>query len=137
MGAVRLQAIALVGVVERNTYLIKRYGLWARAFVVWTVANTLTIVFIADGVEAAGGTLNVERQTTILLIGAVIWAYLGIVFEILPRRSPGSAGRARSSTRSWRRCRGPCTCSAWARSPSCTASCAPRCCSRSWACSSC
>jgi ABC-2 type transport system permease protein len=40
-------------------------------------------VFIADGVEAGGGRLDVERQTTILLIGAVIWAYLGIVFEIL------------------------------------------------------
>ncbi len=83
MGAVRLQAIALAGVVERNTYLIKRYGLWELAFFVWTVANTLTVVFIADGVEASGGTLDVERQTTILLIGAVIWAYLGIVFEIL------------------------------------------------------
>ncbi len=83
MGAVRLQAIALAGVVERNTYLIKRYGLWELAFFIWTVANTLTIVFIADGVEASGGTLDVERQTTILLIGAVIWAYLGIVFEIL------------------------------------------------------
>ena len=83
MGAVRLQAIALAGVVERNAYLVKRYGWWELAFFVWTVANTLTIVFIADGVEAAGGTLDVERQTTILLIGAVIWAYLGIVFEIL------------------------------------------------------
>jgi ABC-2 type transport system permease protein len=83
MGALRLQAIALAGVVERNTYLVKRYGLWEVAFFVWTVANTLTIVFIADGVEAGGGTLDVERQTTILLIGAVIWSYLGIVFEIL------------------------------------------------------
>jgi ABC-2 type transport system permease protein len=83
MGAVRLQAIALAGVVERNAYLVKRYGLWELAFFVWTVANTLTIVFIADGVQAGGGTLDVERQTTILLIGAVIWAYLGIVFEIL------------------------------------------------------
>jgi ABC-2 type transport system permease protein len=83
MGAVRLQAIALAGVVERNAYLVKRYGLWELAFFVWTIANTLTIVFIADGVEASGGTLDVERQTTILLIGAVIWSYLGIVFEIL------------------------------------------------------
>src|ERR671919_286053 len=83
MGAVRLQAIALAGVVERNAYLVKRYGLWELAFFVWTVANTLTIVFIADGVEATGGSLDVERQTTILLIGAVIWSYLGIVFEIL------------------------------------------------------
>src|SRR3954452_15610324 len=83
MGAVRLQAIALAGVVERNAYLVKRYGLWELAFFIWTVANTLTIVFIADGIEAGGGTLDVERQTTILLIGAVIWSYLGIVFEVL------------------------------------------------------
>jgi ABC-2 type transport system permease protein len=47
------------------------------------VANTLTIVFIAKGVEATGGHLDVERQAASLLIGAVIWSYLGIVFEIL------------------------------------------------------
>src|SRR5919205_1806258 len=57
--------------------------MWEVAFFLWTVANTLTIVFIADGVKASGGHLDVERQTTILLIGAVLWAYLGIVFEIL------------------------------------------------------
>ncbi|HWT25332.1 MAG TPA: ABC transporter permease [Solirubrobacteraceae bacterium] len=83
MGAARLQAIALLGVVERNAYLVKRYGWWELAFFVWTIANTLTVVFIAEGVEAGGGTLDVERQTTYLLIGAVIWSYLGIVFEIL------------------------------------------------------
>src|SRR5207253_3974832 len=79
----RTQALALLGVVERNAYLVKRYGWWELAFFVWTIANTLTVVFIADGVAATGGTLDVERQTTILLIGAVLWAYLGIVFEIL------------------------------------------------------
>ena len=79
----RRQAIALGGVVERNAYLVKRYGWWELAFFVWTVAETLTIVFIAEGVEAGGGQLDVERVTTILLIGAVIWSYLGIVFEII------------------------------------------------------
>jgi ABC-2 type transport system permease protein len=82
-GAARGQAIALMGVLERNAYLVKRYGWWELAFFVWTVANTLTIVFIAKGVEATGGTLDVARQTASLLIGAVIWSYLGIVFEIL------------------------------------------------------
>src|SRR5262249_60261328 len=72
MTALRLQGIALLGVVERNTYLIKRYGWWELAFFVWTIANTLTVTFIADGIAAGGGTLDVERQTTILLIGAVI-----------------------------------------------------------------
>lgn len=82
-GRARQQLIGLLGVVERNTYLIKRYGWWELALFVWTVANTLTVVFIAKGVEATGGHLNVERTTTILLIGAVIWSYLGIIFEIL------------------------------------------------------
>ena len=79
----RNQGIALMGVVERNSYLVKRYGWWEVAFFLWTVANTLTVVFIAEGVEATGGRLDVERQTASLLIGAVIWSYLGIVFEIL------------------------------------------------------
>jgi ABC-2 type transport system permease protein len=82
-GTLRHQTIALMGVVERNAYLVKRYGWWELAFFIWTVANTLTIVFIADGVEATGGRLDVERVTASLLIGAVIWSYLGIVFEIL------------------------------------------------------
>jgi ABC-2 type transport system permease protein len=81
--AVRHQLIGLVGVVERNSYLIKRYGWWEVAFFLWTVANTLTIVFIAKGVRASGGHLNLQRATTTLLIGAVIWSYLGIIFEIL------------------------------------------------------
>ena len=82
-GGVRRQLIGLGGVVERNAYLIKRYGWWELAFFIWTVANTLTIVFIAKGVKASGGHLDVGRATTSLLIGAVIWSYLGIVFEIL------------------------------------------------------
>jgi ABC-2 type transport system permease protein len=79
----RSELIGLAGVVERNVYLVRRYIWWDVAFFVWTLANTLTIVFIAKGVEAAGGKIDVERTTTILLIGAIIWAYLGIIFEIL------------------------------------------------------
>jgi len=79
----RTELIGLGGIVERNAYLVKRYFLWEIAFFLWTVANTLTIVFIAKGVEASGGRVDVNRLTTVLLIGAVIWAYLGIIFEIL------------------------------------------------------
>src|SRR3954471_14738943 len=82
-GAMRLQAIALAGVGERNAHLVQPYGWWEAPFFLWTVANTLTVVFIAEGVEATGGRLDVERQTASLLIGAVILSYLGIVFEIL------------------------------------------------------
>src|ERR671932_63142 len=79
----RHEFIGLYGMVERNWYLIKRYAWWELAFFFWTAANTLTIVFIAKGVVAEGGSVNLDRLTTILLIGAVIWSYLGIVFELL------------------------------------------------------
>ena len=81
--SLRHELIGLAGVVERNVYLTRRYIYWDVAFFVWTVANTLTIVFIAEGIEAAGGQIDVERATTTLLIGAVVWAYLGIIFEFL------------------------------------------------------
>ena len=79
----RHQLIGLGGVVERNVYLTRRYIWWDVAFMVWTIANTLTIVFIAKGIEATGGSIDVTRATTTLLIGGVVWAYLGIIFEFL------------------------------------------------------
>ena len=79
----RHDLIGLGGVVERNVYLTRRYIWWDLAFFVWTVANTLTIVFIAKGIEATGGSIDVEQTTTALLIGAVVWAYLGIIFEFI------------------------------------------------------
>jgi ABC-2 type transport system permease protein len=77
----RHELIGLYGVVERNWYLVKRYALWEVAFFLWTIANTLTIVFIskADFVKKT----EVNHAVLFLLIGAVIWAYLGIIFEIL------------------------------------------------------
>jgi ABC-2 type transport system permease protein len=77
------ELIGLAGVVERNVYLTRRYFFWDLAFFLWTVANTLTIVFIAEGIEATGGQIDVDRTTTQLLIGGVVWAYLGIIFEFL------------------------------------------------------
>jgi ABC-2 type transport system permease protein len=79
----RDELVGLGGVVERNLYLTRRYIWWDLAFFVWTVANTLTIVFIANGVEATGGSIDVPRATTYLLVGAVLWAYLGIIFEFM------------------------------------------------------
>ena len=77
----RNQLVGLFGIVERNVYLTKRYFLWDLAFMVWTIANTLTIVFIARGLNL--GPAAVNRAETALLIGAVIWAFLGIIFEFM------------------------------------------------------
>ncbi len=77
----RSELIGLSGIVERNAYIIRRSIWWELAFFVWTLANTLTIVFIAKGVSLSPAQEN--RLTTQLLIGALIWSYLGMVFELL------------------------------------------------------
>jgi ABC-2 type transport system permease protein len=77
----RDELIGLYGVVERNLYLTKRYLLWDLAFLLWTVANTLTIVFISRGVDLSPAARN--ELATKLLVGGVIWAFLGIIFEIV------------------------------------------------------
>jgi len=79
--AARHELIGLAGVVERNLYLVKRYIWWDVAFMVWTIANTLTIVFIAQGVDVSEAEQN--ALATRFLVGGVIWAYLGIIFEIV------------------------------------------------------
>jgi ABC-2 type transport system permease protein len=78
---VRHELIGLSGVVERNLYLVKRYIWWDVAFMFWTIANTLTIVFIARGVNVSPAKEN--ALATAFLVGGVIWAYLGIIFEIV------------------------------------------------------
>ena len=77
----RQELIGLGGIVERNVYLTKRYFLWDVAFMIWTIANTLTIVFIARSVGLSAAQEN--TLATRLLVGAVIWAFLGIIFEFV------------------------------------------------------
>src|SRR5947209_18249506 len=81
MRVVRNELVGLYGVVERNVYLTKRYFLWDLAFLLWTIANTLTIVFISRGVGLSAAAQN--ELATKLLVGGVIWAFLGIIFEIV------------------------------------------------------
>ena len=61
-GALRRELIGFAGIVERNMYLIRRFAWWELAWFLYTVANTLTIVFIAKGIEAGGGHLDVNRR---------------------------------------------------------------------------
>jgi len=78
---IKHELVGLVGIVERNVYLTKRYFLWDVAFLLWTIANTLTIVFIARGVNVPVSQQN--ALATKFLVGGVIWAFLGIIFEIV------------------------------------------------------
>ena len=77
----RHELIGFSGIVQRNVYLVKRYIWWDVAYMLWTIANTLTIVFIARGLNVSEAQQN--ALATKFLVGGVIWAYLGIIFEIV------------------------------------------------------
>ena len=79
----RSELMGFSGIVERNTYIIKRYAWWELAWFVWTLANTLTIAFIAKGFAASGAKIDVNKATSWLLIGALVWSYIGMVFGLL------------------------------------------------------
>src|SRR4029079_19490559 len=75
------QLVGLFGIGDLNVYLTKRYFLWDIAFMFWTIANTLTIVFIARAADLLAAKENTLALA--LLVGATIWAFLGIIFEFM------------------------------------------------------
>jgi len=79
----RSELMGFSGIVERNVYIIRRYIWWELAWFIWTLANTLSIVFIAKGFAQSGAQIDVNKATSWLLIGAVVWSYLGMVFGLL------------------------------------------------------
>jgi ABC-2 type transport system permease protein len=62
--------------IERNLNLNKRYWGWEAAWLVYGVAGALSITLIGQDQQNA-------RLLLTLMIGAIFWNYLGIVFEII------------------------------------------------------
>jgi ABC-2 type transport system permease protein len=60
--------------IERNFFLTRRYWGWELAFLVYSVAGALSISLIG----AASGD---DRLLLMLIIGAVFWNYLSVVFS--------------------------------------------------------
>ena len=78
------ELIAAWGFAQRNYYLTKRYFWWELVWLVYTIANAMSIGFIGAAVEQTGGSFEGGgRATTYLLIGALLWSYLSMLFDIL------------------------------------------------------
>jgi ABC-2 type transport system permease protein len=74
--------------VERNINLVKRYWGWELVWIAYTIANSLSVVLIARGVnsalnETALTQANINRLVLFLTIGALVWHYLSVVFEVV------------------------------------------------------
>jgi ABC-2 type transport system permease protein len=68
--------------VERNANLIKRYWSWEVVWLVYSIANSLSVSYIGMGmVQISGGqNINGEYLVLYLVIGTLIWRYLSLIF---------------------------------------------------------
>ncbi len=126
----RSELIGLGGVVERNVYLTQALLLVGRRVLRLDGREHAHDRVHRQGHRGGRRRIDVERaHDPAADRGGRSGPTSGSSSSSSRRRSPGSAGRARSSTRSWPRCRGRCTWPAWASSRSSTASSARRSCS--------
>jgi ABC-2 type transport system permease protein len=59
--------------------------MWELVWLTFTTVNAMSITFIGAGAgELAGGeNLDTQRFMTFLLVGALIWSYLSMIFDVL------------------------------------------------------
>lgn len=75
---------ASLAFVERNLYLVKRYWHLELAFLIFSVASSMSVLYIGEAQMRYGGGGSREGQLDLVLylgIGTVIWAYLSAVFS--------------------------------------------------------
>ncbi|HEX6710716.1 MAG TPA: ABC transporter permease [Rubrobacter sp.] len=77
------EMVAVWGYVQRNYFLTKRYFMWEIVWLVYVTINAMAITYIGAGVDAAGGTVDKEFLMTYLLVGALLWNYLSMLFDVL------------------------------------------------------
>ena len=80
-----VELIAVWGYVQRNYFLTKRYFMWEIVWLTFTTVNVMSITFIGAGTaeQPGGASIDVREYMTFLLIGALIWSYLSMIFDIL------------------------------------------------------
>jgi len=80
-----IEVIAVWGYVQRNYFLTKRYFMWELVWLTFTTVNAMSITFIGAGTGELQGGENLDTQwfMTFLLIGALIWSYLSMIFDVL------------------------------------------------------
>ncbi|MGB3634934.1 MAG: ABC transporter permease [Rubrobacteraceae bacterium] len=79
------EMIAVWGYVQRNYYLTKRYFMWEIVWLVYVTANAMAITFIGKGLGTVKGAEGIDTGyvMTFLLVGALIWSYLSMLFDVL------------------------------------------------------
>jgi len=74
---------ALFGFAERQMHVVKRYWLWEVVWLFYSLVSVLSIGFLASGLGTLGvegSSFNLHKAQLYLLVGALLWGYLSLVF---------------------------------------------------------
>jgi ABC-2 type transport system permease protein len=68
--------------VERNVNLTRRYWGWEVVWLVYSIANALSITFIGAAMgQVSGNQVDTSYMVLYLAVGTLVWHYLSVVFE--------------------------------------------------------
>ena len=81
----RQEGNALVGFMERQKNLYKRYWVWELVWFVYSLVSVMSIGYLASGLDTlSSGTpsrsFHLAQAQLYLLVGSVMWSYLSLVF---------------------------------------------------------
>ena len=83
VGIRHVELNALFGFAERQLHVVKRYWVWEVVWLFYSLVSVLSIGFLASGLGTLGvegGTFDLAKAQLYLLIGALLWGYLSLVF---------------------------------------------------------
>jgi ABC-2 type transport system permease protein len=83
LGVRHAEMNALFGFAERQLHVVKRYWVWELVWLFYSLVSVLSIGFLASGLGTLGvqgGTFDLHKAQLYLLVGALLWGYLSLVF---------------------------------------------------------
>jgi ABC-2 type transport system permease protein len=83
VGSGHTELNALFGFAERQMHVVKRYWVWEVVWLFYSLVSVLSIGYLASGLGALGAqsaSFDLHRAQLYLLIGALLWGYLSLVF---------------------------------------------------------
>src|ERR1700737_1775940 len=83
IGIKHVELNALYGFAERQLHVVKRYWVWEVVWLFYSLVSVLSIGYLASGLGslgAANAAFDLHKAQLYLLIGALLWGYLSLVF---------------------------------------------------------